>query len=83
MFYVGKSYEGEGNAPAADSVYQIVFTKYPKSDDAPNALYKHGKILLAQNKVPEAKAALQRVISDYPHSDAAGLAKSTLDLLPK
>jgi tol-pal system protein YbgF len=78
VFFVAHSYEGEGNVVAADSVYQLVFTRYPQSPDAPNAMYKHGMILQRQGKLPEARAVLQRVITEYPTSDAASLAKGAL-----
>src|SRR5881628_2514890 len=40
QLYIGQSFAEEKNAAGADSVYQLVATKYPKSKSAPTALYK-------------------------------------------
>src|SRR5438270_2722257 len=38
QLYIGQSFSGEKNGTAADSVYQLVVTKYPQSKAAPTAL---------------------------------------------
>ncbi|HEY9226935.1 MAG TPA: tetratricopeptide repeat protein [Gemmatimonadaceae bacterium] len=79
LLYVGESYSKEGNTAAADSVFQLVVTRYPKSSDAASdALYKHARILWDAKKTAEARAAFDRVIKDYPASSAAGLARDFL-----
>jgi tol-pal system protein YbgF len=78
QLHVGDAYGADGNTAAADSVYQLVATKYPKSDEAATGLYKHGKFLWDSNKKPEARVVLQRVIKDYPGSSGALLAKDLL-----
>jgi tol-pal system protein YbgF len=77
--FVGESYEAERNQPAADSVYQLVVGRYPKSPYAPTALYKRAKMLWDANKKAEARPILQRIRTDYPSSDEARLAKDLLD----
>jgi len=77
--YIGDSYKNEGNTPAADSVYQLVATKYPKSADAATALYKHGLILWDANKRDEARIVFNRLIRDFPKSDEAELAKGKMN----
>ena len=62
QFLIGQSYTSEGNTAAADSVYQLFYTRYPKSADAPTAMYRHGTYLWDANKKPEARAILNRVI---------------------
>lgn len=75
---IGLSYQAERNTTAADSVYVLVATKYPKSPDAAQALYKHGVILWDANKQAEARLAFNRIIRDFPDSDEARLAKDRL-----
>jgi tol-pal system protein YbgF len=77
--YIGDSYKNEGNTPAADSVYQLVATKYSKSADAATALYKHGLILWDANKRDEARIVFNRLIREFPKSDEAELAKGKLN----
>jgi len=76
--YVGDAYKGIGNIPAADSVYQLVSTRYPKSPQAATGLYKHGMILWDANKRPEARIVFNRVIKEYPSSPEAELASDRL-----
>jgi tol-pal system protein YbgF len=76
---VGETYKGEGNAAAADSVYQLLANRYPKSAEAGTALYLHGKLLWDSNRKSEARIVLNRVIRDFPGSDAAQLASDLLN----
>ena len=78
MLRVGDAYRGEGNPAAADSVCQVVVAKYPKSPEAPQAMYRRGRILLEGGKTAEANAIFNRLIADYPKSDEAILAKGLL-----
>ena len=77
--YIGDSYQSEGNTVAADSVDQLVATKYPTNAVAARALYKHGLILWDANKQDEARIVFNRLIREYPKSDEAELAKSKLN----
>ena len=74
----GQRNEGEGNTTAADSVYQLVATKYPKNPEAPTALYSRGRLLWEANKRGEARVVLNRLIRDYPNADEVDLAKNLL-----
>lgn len=76
---VGESYKAEGNTDAADSVYQRVYDKYPKTPEAGTGLYKHGKILWDANKKTEARIVLNRVIREFQGSDEARLAQDLLN----
>ena len=82
QLHVGDAYKGEGNTAAADSVYQLVATKYPKTPEAPMALYRHGRILWDANKKVEARVVLNRLIRDYPNADEVDLAKALLRQTP-
>jgi len=75
---VGDAYKSEGNTTAADSVYQLVATKYPKSPEAPTALYSRGRLLWEANKRGEARVVLNRLIREYPNADEVDLAKNLL-----
>ena len=76
--YAGDAYKGIGNIPAADSVYQLVSTKYPKSQQAATGLYKHGMILWDANKRAEARIVFNRLIKEYPNAPEAELANDRL-----
>jgi tol-pal system protein YbgF len=78
QMYVGHAFLSEGNTASADSVYVVLYTKYPQSQDAAVGLYRHGTYLWEQNKKPEARIALNRVQREYPNSDEATLAKQFL-----
>lgn len=78
--YIGDSYKSEGNTAAADSVYQLVETKYPDNAAvAPQAMYKHGLILWDANKRGEARIVFNRLITKFPNSDEAELAKGKVN----
>lgn len=79
QLYIGDAYAGERNPAAADSVYQLVAKQYPKSAEAPTALYKRALILMDAGKRREARALAQQIVRDYPGSDAASLAQGLLD----
>lgn len=78
QFLIGQSYTSEGNTAAADSVYVVLYTKYPKSPYASTSLYRHGTYLWDQGKKPEARIALNRVLAEYPSSDEVSLVKNFL-----
>jgi len=79
---VADAYKGEGNTPAADSVYQLVVNKYPKTPEAATALYRHGRILWDTDKKSEARVVLQRLIRDFPYADEVDLARTLLGTAP-
>lgn len=79
LLRIGETYSGERNLTAADSVYRLVADKYPRSNEAGLGLYRVGKALWDAGKKSEATQVLNRVIRDYPNSDAARLAKDTLN----
>ena len=56
----------------------MVVSKYPRSEDAPTALYKLGQSMLSQKKTAEGKALLEQVRRDYPRSIEADLAEGLL-----
>jgi TolA-binding protein len=57
-----------GNPAAADSVYSVVISRYPKTDQAATALWKKADALQKLGKNQEAKALLQRIVCDFPKS---------------
>ena len=81
QFYVGEALAAEGNAAAADSVYQLVLRTQPKSPKAPTALYKHALVLLGRGDVVGARAAFGDLVKSYPQSDEAVLAGDRLKTL--
>jgi TolA-binding protein len=76
--YIGDAFKADGNTAAADSVYQLVETRYPNSPDVAGALWRRGRMLWDANKKGEARIVLNRLITKYPQSDEAALAKDLL-----
>ncbi len=79
---MGECYDALNQPAVADSTYQVVFTQYPKSPDAPTALFKYGASQAKQGNVVAARKAWERVLHDYPTSDEAQLVPSRLKALP-
>ena len=78
MLLIGQSYGEQGNKAAADSVYLLLTSRFPKTDAAATALFRRGQMLAEARKNSEARVLLDRVIKDYPNSDAAVLARDLL-----
>jgi len=78
QYYIGETFQAEGNSVAADSVYSLVVTTYPKATRAATALYKHGLFLQKAKRDGEARKVFQSVIDKYPRSDEADLAREQL-----
>lgn len=78
QLFIAISYASDRNNTAADSVYQVVYTKYPKSPEAATALYKHGLFLWDADKKADARIFLNRVQREYPDSDESRMARDFL-----
>lgn len=78
QLWVGEAYKNLGNTAAADSVYQLVTSKYPHAPEAAAGLFRHGKLLWDGGKKTEARLIFNRLIRDYPGSDDAEQAKMYL-----
>lgn len=71
LLKIGDLYRTDRNIAAADSVYALVVERYPKSDEAANALYLRGRPLWDAGKRNEAMVYFNRIKRDYPNSTAA------------
>jgi tol-pal system protein YbgF len=78
QYYIGETLQAEGNSVAADSVYSLVVSTYPRHTRAATALYKHGLFLQKAKRDREARQAFQSVIDKFPRSDEAELAREQL-----
>ena len=67
-----------GNPAAADSVYTLVTTRYPKSDFAATSLYKRADMQMKAGKTDVARSLLQRIVCEYPKSTVYPLATEKL-----
>jgi TolA-binding protein len=67
-----------GNPAAADSVYSLVVTRYPKTEQAATALWKRADAQLKLGKTDVARALLQRIVCEYPKSTVYPLATDRL-----
>ena len=78
MLKIGETYAADRNTASADSVYRLVFDKWPKTDEAGLALYRVGKSLWVDGKKRVGRILLNRVVRAHPNTDAARLASETL-----
>jgi len=78
QYYIGETFQAEGNTAAADSVFTLVVSTYPRAQRAASALYKHGLFLQKAKRDREANQVFQSVIDKYPRSDEAELARGHL-----
>ena len=67
-----------GNPAAADSVYTLVTSRYPKSDFAATSLYKRADMQMKAGKSDVARSLLQRIVCEYPKSTVFPLATEKL-----
>ena len=81
QFLIGESFvscpEG-GNPASADSVYQLVTQRYPKSEFAATALWKRADSQQKLGNADAAKTLLQRIVCEYPKSLVYKLATERL-----
>jgi len=81
QYKIGESFvscaEG-GNPAAAESVYTLVTTRYPKSDFAATSLYKRADMQMKAGKTDMARSLLQRIVCEYPKSTVYPLATEKL-----
>ena len=80
QLFVGQTYEFENKLASADSVYQLVAERFPKSDEAPRALYKRAMILSrgGAGQTAKTRAVFQQIVDKYPASIEADLARDRL-----
>lgn len=77
-YWVGESYYGQGDFPAAIEAFRKVAEGYPESPKAPDALLK---LAYAQEELKEKDRSvgiLENLISTYPASQAASMARKRL-----
>lgn len=80
LFYIGEAYTAETNEAAADSAWVRLYTDFPESPRAAEAMYRHGVVLDNGGRTREARRVFQRVIDEYPRTGAAKLASDRLKL---
>lgn len=83
QYYIGESYLLDGQFEAAVKAYDAVIAGYPTGTQAPFAHYKRGVALARLGQNDRAREAWQRVIDDFPNSDAAALARQSLERLQR
>jgi TolA-binding protein len=55
-----------------------VYTRFPRSEKAPTAMFKRAALLGTQSKPDKAREVLDLLIKTYPRSDEADLARERL-----
>ncbi len=77
-FWIGETYFARKNYPKAIDYYDIILTKFLKSEKVPAALLKEGLSFYELHDNEGAKIFLEKVISDYPKTPQAKWAKNYL-----
>ncbi len=77
-FWLGESNFAQNKFIKSVNYYDIVITKYPKSEKVPAALFKEGLAFYNLQDKEGAKIFLQKVIYDYPNSEQAKYAENYL-----
>jgi tol-pal system protein YbgF len=80
LYYVGEAFRPEAPDSAA-AYYGQVIARFPRSDRAPTALYKLGRLEEDRKNPAAARAWYLRLIRDYPASQDADLARDQLKQL--
>lgn len=78
QFHIGEILLGQGNVDDAVEAFDTVASQYPKSGQAPDALYLKAQALKKQGKRTQASQVLSQLVKLYPDSDAASRAKAEL-----
>jgi len=82
LFYVAEAYATERDEAAADSAWVQVYTKYPRSERAAEAMYRHALYLENSGQRREAREVYEQVVKEYSSKGAAQLARERLRTLP-
>lgn len=78
QFHIGEILLAQGNTDDAVEAFDTAASQYPKSGNAPDALYLKAQALKKQGKRTQASQVLSQLVKLYPDSDAAGRAKAEL-----
>jgi TolA-binding protein len=73
--YIAEAFQADEDHGAADSVLNLVVERYPRSPEAPTALYKRAGALEKAGQTQRALQLYDRVVNDYPESDVVTLAR--------
>jgi tol-pal system protein YbgF len=81
QFYIGECLYSDGRHQEAVQAYNQVITTYGRSGSAPAAYYKRGLALERLGQADRARESYEQAIKNFPDTDAARLAKQSLDRL--
>lgn len=83
MYQVPNIERNESNKKAVE-YFRLLYKEFPKSNDAPKALFLSGYILANHlQKLDEAKLAYQTLLEKFPNNELATAVKSELENLGK
>ena len=77
-YWLGETHFVDQHYKRAEQAFRSVFTRWPNSGKASDAMLALGNVLLAQGKTYEGNAMLRQVIKQYPETDAAKRAAKRL-----
>ncbi len=77
-YWLGETHFVDQHYKRAEQAFRSVFTRWPNSGKASDAMLALGNVLLAQGKTYEGNAMLRQVVKQYPETDAAKRAAKRL-----
>lgn len=78
QYYVAETLERDNKAIDAEAAYLSVYTRFPRTEKAPTAMFKRAALLGTQGKPDKVKEVLELLVRTYPRSDEADLARERL-----
>ena len=81
LYWIGESYFSQNKYQQAIREFTNLQSRYPTSERLPSALLKKGYALLEMGDQDRGQVQLRSLIRDFPRSDAAVLARQTLENL--
>ncbi|MGQ0734290.1 MAG: tetratricopeptide repeat protein [Acidobacteriota bacterium] len=81
QFYIGECRYADGKHKEAVAAYTEVITGYPRGQSVPPAYYKRGLAYERLGQIDRARESFEQLVKEFPESDAARLAKQSLDRL--
>jgi tol-pal system protein YbgF len=81
QFYIGECNYSDGKHQEAVQAYTQVIVNYPKGQSVAPAYYKRGLAFERLGQIERARESYESVTKLYPDSDAARMAKQSLDRL--
>ncbi len=71
IYWIGKSYAGMDNTDEAEKAFNLIITKYPKSEQVPLAIYEKAILKKKANQIAKADELLLEILQKFPDNPIA------------